>query len=60
MIIDYFRSFIFANSFDNHFKKFLGVSLNYGIMEGQTNSVQALLDNNTDLSTKDINGDSLL
>jgi len=40
--------------------KFSGVALNYGIMEGQTNSVQALLDNNTDLSTKDIHGDTLL
>jgi len=38
----------------------LGIALNYGIMEGQTNSVQALLDNNTNISTVDINQDSLL
>jgi ankyrin repeat protein len=29
-------------------------------MEGQTNAVQALLDNNSDINTVDLNGDSLL
>jgi len=39
----------------------IGEPLNYAIMEGQTNSVQALLENNsTDLTTTDIYGDTLM
>jgi hypothetical protein len=35
--------------------------MNYAIMEGQTNAVQALLENNsTDLTSTDIYGDTLM
>jgi hypothetical protein len=39
---------------------FLGIPLCYAIMEGQTNAVQALFDNNSDINSQDNNLDSLL
>jgi len=50
----------FGNFFNFFIIISLGVPLNYAIMEGQTNSVQALMDNKADLSSVDINKDSLL
>lgn len=43
------------------FDYLIGVPLNYAIMEGQTNAVQALIENNsTDLTNVDIHGDTLM